>query len=208
MRRKLQKFENVDLVKCLRKIIQQNTHSYQSDFELDKKILFRSADCSCVDDRRFLWLSYPCGTRCLREYDVFINESIANATWKFYGEQLPDDPILAYFVETKKVQDEMLIGDVYELDYSTHFKHVKECSVSAEKYQLLVYEHGERMQLVEDSIDYEDEKLGIFQYSQSKVVPDDEDLLRKTLKAEALIRKESYVLGNFAEYLSAMSLKS
>lgn len=102
------------------------------------KKLFRSADCPCVDDRRFLWLSYPCGTRCLREYDVFLKESIANATWKFYGEQLPGDPILAYFVETKKVQDAMLIGDVYELDYSTHFKHVEECSVSAEKYQLLV----------------------------------------------------------------------
>ena len=101
----------------------------------------------------------------------------------------------------------MLIGDVYELDYSTHFKHVEERSVSAEKYQLLVYERGERMQLVEDSIDYEDEKFGIFQYSRSKVVPDDADLLRKTLKAEELTRKESYVLGNFAEYLSTISLK-
>ena len=207
MQRKLHKFENVDLMKCLEEIVQQNTHSYQSDFELDKKILFRSVDCSRVDDRRFLWLSYPCGTRCLREYDAFLKESIANATWRFYGEQLPGDPILAYFIETKKVQDAMLIGDVYELDYSTHFKHVEERSVSAEKYQLLVYEHGERMQLVEDSIDYEDEKFGIFQYFQSKVVPDDADLLRKTLKAEELTRKESYVLGNFAEYLSTIFLK-
>ena len=35
----MQKFENVDILACLDAVMKQNTGFYQSDFEIDKKII-------------------------------------------------------------------------------------------------------------------------------------------------------------------------
>ena len=39
----MQKFENVDILACLDAVMKQNTGFYQSDFEIDKKIIHEAA---------------------------------------------------------------------------------------------------------------------------------------------------------------------
>ena len=94
----MQKFENVDILACLDAVMKQNTGFYQSDFEIDKKIIHEAAASPDREDRTLLWLSRPSGTHCFRERDVFLKDTRPYTTWKFHGEQTRDR-ILAYAVE-------------------------------------------------------------------------------------------------------------
>ena len=42
----MKKFEDVDVLDFLKKIMQQNTAYYQNDFDIDKRILLRAAQSS------------------------------------------------------------------------------------------------------------------------------------------------------------------
>lgn len=69
---KLSKFENVDVIASLEAIMKQNTAFYQSDFEIDKRILREAASRPAAEEKRLLWFSRPSGTCCFRERDVFL----------------------------------------------------------------------------------------------------------------------------------------
>lgn len=72
------KFENIDLLDALEKIMLINTKHYVSDFSIDKKILIEAAkkkQNSETADNIYLWLSRPCGTWCFREWKVFLKNS-------------------------------------------------------------------------------------------------------------------------------------
>ena len=105
---KLSKFENVDVIASLEAIMKQNTAFYQSDFEIDKRILREAASRPAAEEKRLLWFSRPSGTCCFRERDVFLKDTRQHNTWRFYGEQTRDK-ILAYAVE--------LTADNYTLLY-------------------------------------------------------------------------------------------
>lgn len=121
----MNKFENVDILASLDAIMRQNTAFYQSDFEIDKEIIQRAAASPAAEDKRILWLSRPSGTYCFRERDVFLKDTRQHNTWRFYGEQTRDH-ILAYAVTITGTEDGKIKGDLYELDYPQHFKHVAE----------------------------------------------------------------------------------
>ena len=128
---KLQKFENVDVIASLEAIMKQNTAFYQSDFDIDKQILQKAAVSPVPEDKRLLWFSRPSGTCCFRERDVFLKDTRQHNTWRFYGEQTRDT-ILAYAVELTGTEQEKIKGNLYELDYPKHFKHVINVSVCAD----------------------------------------------------------------------------
>jgi len=46
----MNKFENVDVLASLQQIMQQNTAAFQSDFDIDKKILTRAAKSKNAED--------------------------------------------------------------------------------------------------------------------------------------------------------------
>ena len=70
-----------------------HTESYQSDFEYDKRIIREALQSNAVEDRNLLWLSRLHGTHCLHERDVFIKDTPANITWKFWSEQKDENPL-------------------------------------------------------------------------------------------------------------------
>ena len=119
----MNRFENVDVLAALEQLMRQNTAFYQSDFEIDKEIIGRAAASDKAEDKTLLWMSRPSGTHCFRESDVYLQGTRQHNTWKFYGEQTRDR-VLAYAVElTGKVQG-VIRGNLYELDYPQHFRHV------------------------------------------------------------------------------------
>ena len=139
--KKLNRFEQVDIIASLDAIMRQNTAFFQSDFDIDKEILREAAARSAAEDKQLLWLSRPSGTYCFRERDVFLKDTRQHNTWKYYGEQT-NDTVLAYAVELTGKENGKLMGNLYELDYPQHFRRVAEKSVPADNYTL-IYEHGE-----------------------------------------------------------------
>ena len=140
----MNRFENVDVLAALEQLMRQNTAFYRSDFEIDKEIIGRAAASDKAEDRTLLWMSRPSGTHCFRESDVYLQGTRQHNTWKFYGEQTRDR-VLAYAVElTGKVRG-VIRGNLYELDYPQHFRHVAAEAVQADNI-ILHYEKGDREQ--------------------------------------------------------------
>lgn len=140
----MNRFENVDVLAALEQLMRQNTAFYRNDFEIDKEIIGRAAASDKAEDRTLLWMSRPSGTYCFRESDVYLQGTAQHNTWKFYGEQTRDR-VLAYAVElTGKVRG-VIRGNLYELDYPQHFRHVAAEAVQADNI-ILHYEKGDREQ--------------------------------------------------------------
>ena len=197
---KLSKFENVDVIASLEAIMKQNTAFYQSDFEIDKRILREAASRPAAEEKRLLWFSRPSGTCCFRERDVFLKDTRQHNTWRFYGEQTRDK-ILAYAVELTGKENGIIKGNLYELDYPQHFREVVEKSLTADNYTLL-YEHGERVQPAGMYFDGNpDPQLGKFERFEAQ--PNDPEALHFLMREE----KHSYDRlkpGDFKAHITAL----
>lgn len=196
----MNKFENVDLVASLDAIMRQNTAFYQADFDIDKRILQKAGDSPAAEDKTLLWFSRPSGTQCNRERDVFLKDTAAHNTWRYYGEQTRDN-ILAYAVEVTGSEDGKIKGNLYELDYMQHFKHVMEQALPADT-NTLIYEHGSREQPTTQYFDgYPDKELGKFERFEAQ--PNDPDALRFLLQEEKRNRAQ-LTPGDFKEHIAAL----
>ena len=197
---KEQKFEDVDVITSLEAIMKQNTAFYQNDFDLDRNILQKAAASPTAEDRRLLWFSRPSGTSCFRERDVFLKGTRQHNTWRFYGEQTRDK-VLAYAVELTGIVNGKIKGNLYELDYPQHFRHVKEQALPADNYTLL-YEHGERVQPAGQYLDGNpDPQLGKFERFEAQ--PNDPEALHFLMREE----KRSYDRlkpGDFKAHITAL----
>lgn len=126
------KFENIDLIDALRRIMDIHTKNYKEDFEMDSKLLRELAVSSSPADQNLLWMSRPNGTYLLREREVFIEGTSENRTWTYYHEQT-SDPILAYHVEITGEKDGVVTGNLTELDYAAHAKRLADLTVTIDK---------------------------------------------------------------------------
>ena len=135
----MNKFENVDLIDSLRRIMETNTVHYQSDFKYDEKKLRAAAISDNAEDKDLLFMSRRHGTYLFSEAEVFKKGTFAHETWKYYSDQ-PDN-IIAYAVKVKGMENGKAIGDLYELDYVEHVKHVENTAVDADT-RTLHYEYG------------------------------------------------------------------
>ena len=175
----MNRFENVDVLAALEQLMRQNTAFYRSDFEIDKEIIGRATVSDKAEDKTLLWMSRPSGTHCFRESDVYLQGTRQHNTWKFYGEQTRDR-VLAYAVElTGKVRG-VIRGNLYELDYPQHFRHVAAEAVQADNI-ILHYEKGDREQPAGLYFDGRpDPKLGAF--LRYEVKPNEPENLREVLR--------------------------
>ena len=123
----MRKFENCDVLSVLREIMSHNTKHYQTDFDIDEEILTEAIKQPNVADRRYLWMSRPCGTHCLKEKDVFLFNSPEYSTWTAYAATA--DEIVAYAVQLNYRENGVLKGDLYELDYASHCAMAKNSAV-------------------------------------------------------------------------------
>lgn len=198
--KKLNRFEQVDIIASLDAIMRQNTAFFQSDFDIDKEILREAAARSAAEDKQLLWLSRPSGTYCFRERDVFLKDTRQHNTWRFYGEQT-NDTVLAYAVELTGKENGKLMGNLYELDYPQHFRRVAENAVPADNCTL-IYEHGERTQPAGAYFDENpDPQLGKFERFEAQ--PNDPESLRQVLREERKSR-ETLTPGDMKAHIAAL----
>ena len=122
-----------DILNFLEKIVQRNTLAYKEDFDVDKEILWNSAQESSLENRSFLWMSRPCGTWCVPEREVFLDDTNANCIWTHYAD-CPDG-ILAYRVVIEGIRDGKLAGKAIPLDYAKQAQRVVKSALPIAKVQ-------------------------------------------------------------------------
>lgn len=126
------KFENIDLVDALRRIMDIHTQNYKEDFELDAGLLHSLAGSQSPEDKHLLWMSRTSGTYLLPEREVYVEDSFENKVWEYYHEQT-GDPILVYAVEITGKEGDKVKGNLIELDYDAHVDRMQKLTVPVEK---------------------------------------------------------------------------
>lgn len=132
-------FLNVDVLETLRKIMEQNTDYYQSDFRYDVEKL-RAAAADCNGERHFFWMSRSGGTWCFAEPDVYIRRTSQHNTWNSYGAGSESEHVKTFWIELKGMRDEKVMGDIVEIDYQKHLDYL--CTHSFEPSAVeIVFKH-------------------------------------------------------------------
>ena len=196
----MQKFENVDVIEALGELMRQYTAFYQSDFDIDKGIIQRAAASDQTVDKTLLWMSRPSGTYCFRARDVFLKDTRQHNIWRFYGEQTRDK-ILAYAVELTGTKDDTIWGNLYELDYQQHFRHVIDAALPVSVNRLF-YERGSRDIPANRFFDGSpDRVLGDFLRYEAQ--PCDSAVLQEALQQEQHSREQARP-GDFKAHITAL----
>lgn len=198
------RFEGVDILDSLGQIMELHTQHYKDDFDLDKELIAKLALSGEPEDRRLLWMSRPCGTYTLREREVYLEGSHANKVWRFYHEQT-HDPVLAYALSIKDVQDGKVTGDIYPLDYAEHVERVKSLTCPIGKVAV-AFEDGTNIILP-----YQDRRRRMNEltplHGNPKVMtelPEDERELATILKRERFKRSCHAVSCDIKAYIEGL----
>ena len=198
----MRKFENVDILKSLNAVMHTKTKYYKSDFKYDVETFKKAAESQKPEDKNYIWLSRESGTHCLRERDVFFKNSSQNNTLCFFAEQSREN-ILAYAVEVSGMEQGKLKGNIYELNYSEYYHHVKDSALPIENTKL-IYEYGEKIQKPGLFVQPVDSHLGnLISYEEQ---PKDTTALSDLLRNEKNIR-ENFKTGNIKEHIEKLSGK-
>lgn len=193
----MQKFENVDLIDTLYKIMQANTKYYQSDFEYDKKAITAAAQSKQAEDKNMVWLSRLHGTHCYYEKDVYIKNTGANTTWKHWSEHKNETP-LAYAIEITHSKQDKIYGNLYQLDYAKSVETVKKNEIKADD-QILHYEHGDEIMDFGKWFSAGDHK-DYGKYIGLDYIPNDKEKLKTILK-KVRAERQKYPVGNIETHL-------
>lgn len=111
-----------NILAFLAEIVQKNTRAYPEDFDLDAKKLWDSAQDPNMENRAFYWMSRPHGTWCVREREVFLDDTNANCIWTHYAAY--PDGILAYRIVVEGIRNGKLAGKVIPIDYAKQVRRV------------------------------------------------------------------------------------
>ena len=121
----MRKFEDVDIITVLRKIVDNNTMFYKNDFNYDTETFKQAAEGS-----HFLWLSRKSGTDLYHERDAHIRNHEAHYSWQYYTDTAYYG-VKAFAVEVLGNNDGRPFGNIYELNYNQHREEVRKNSFSA-----------------------------------------------------------------------------
>ena len=129
------KHTNVDIIAELQKLVDSHVDSYKEDFDIDKRIIRCAAESKEPEDKVLMWFCRPHGTHCLRENQVFIQETRDHNTYRFYAEQTRDECI-ARVIVPKEVRKGKVYGDVFEVNYREQAANVAQNSVAPDHDRL------------------------------------------------------------------------
>ena len=193
------KFTNVDVIACLEQILNKNTVFFQNDFTYDKERIAECAASNNPDDKKMVWMSRFSGTWCFRERDVFLKDTSAHNTILYY-ENISSQYVLTYAVELIGIEEGVIKGNIYTLDYPKYCKkvHKKEMKTEIITY---VFENGEIDDIATkftQSFIAKHSGMGEFRFYRES--PKDLNALQLLIKQEYDSRKRMRE-GNFNKYV-------
>lgn len=136
--------ESIDILAFLEQVMLENTRSYQSDFQYDIARLRDAALESDPERRTFYWMSRPCGTWCLNERSVFIQDSFEHCAWTAYENEAAT--IRAFLVIVSGQEQGRPMGKVSPIDYKSNVLNVEKNALHAETV-VLNFADGETVTL-------------------------------------------------------------
>jgi len=125
----MEKFSDINLIETLRAVMEINTTCFKNNFKIDTEILRHFAQSGEPGNKIALWVSYPDGTFCDTEMQVFLKGTYANSAWLRHSEQT-NGRALAYALEINGINtdDGAVYGNLYSLDYKAHAEHVRDAA--------------------------------------------------------------------------------
>jgi len=134
----MKKYQNVDLLAACEQIMWKNGTFCQENRDM---LLKQAAVSKRMEDKHLFLLSHAHGTSFFRERDIFLKDTPAYKTWLSYDAK--GDRVLAYFIEVVGVQDGILRGNLYRMDYAAISRRLPETALPTQELHLL-YERGVR----------------------------------------------------------------
>ncbi len=196
----LQGFYDVDVVKSLQEIAEKNTVFHKADFLIDKQILKKVAESTSLDDKSYIWISKEKGTHCFNERNSFIADTPEYNKFMFYKNQ----DVLAYSVEIKEMQDNVIKGNIYEIDY------LSQCLFRQENCSLLesvtvTFENGNKQVFSSEEYFQLQQKYGQIKevHYESK-----QELQTKRVLETLQQQKETTQRGNIKQYIQRLENKN
>lgn len=120
-------FVDVDVQECLRRVTEENTAHYKTDFEYDIHRLKAAAIDGYQKD--YLWMSRESGTYLFNHKHVFVRGISEHNTWLYHRNHAEE--IRAFFVHVEGIRDGKPRGYLAELDYTEHCAQVEQMAVPA-----------------------------------------------------------------------------
>jgi len=118
-------FVGVDVQECLRRVVEENTASYKTDFEYDIRKLKNAALGNFNKD--FLWLCWESGTQLSDDKHVYVKGTYDYNSWIYYKNH--PEQIRAFFVHVDNIDCGKPRGYLAELDYISHCNNVEQLAL-------------------------------------------------------------------------------
>ena len=119
------RFEDVDLLGALSRIVDLHTQHYKEDFDLDKGLISKLAVSDRSEDKQLLWMSRSCGKGCiiyeikLKQQEIMqevgnanmltkaLIDRLINKVYVFPGDRIEIEYATQDFLETKESEKEV-----------------------------------------------------------------------------------------------------
>ena len=200
----LQGFHDVDIMKSLQEIAEKNTVFYKTDFLIDKQIVKQAAESTSLDDKNLIWISKERGTHCFNERNSLIADTPEYNKFMFYKNQ----DVLAFSVEIKEMQDNVIKGNIYEIDYAEQYLfRQKNCSLL--KSVAVTFENGNK-ELFSSEEYFQNTAQLQQKYGQIKEVHYEakQELQTKRVLETLQKQKEATQRGDIKQYIQELENKS
>ncbi len=126
--------KDIDILSFLEKIMMKTTRLYREDFQFDVSKLTAAVQAQDKGDRSFFWMARPCGTWCLNERHVFIQESFEHSAWMIYEREA--EKVRAFRVTVTGEDQGRPIGNIYPMDYKAQLPRIKRTALHADNVTL------------------------------------------------------------------------
>lgn len=135
----------------LKSAMKQVTKQYQSDFDLDTKVIQKAAKEAKADGKpqTFLWFCRESGTYIARESNAYLKESPMYISYQYYADQQRREAkgIKAYVVTVTGLDGRKPLGFATPIDYFKECERQKRYAVPANRIAL----HFEKETVVTES---------------------------------------------------------
>ena len=133
--------KKIDIIPFLEGIVEENTHSYQSDFAYDEARLTAAMLETSQENRTFLWMSRSCGTHCVLEREAFLRETGAHDIWTHY--EYDAEHIKAFRITVAPgYAGAFVLGKIQPLNYVEQVQRVKRKAIRVHTVEI-TFEDGE-----------------------------------------------------------------
>lgn len=125
----------IDITEFLSQVVKEHVKECPFDLEYDLAALTNAAAEPHEQDRTFYWMGLQCGTRLVKERNVFLMGSTSYQIWLHYASAA--STVRAYRVTVTGMEDGKIMGTVCPIQYAAQVKRVYESAQPIATVKLL-----------------------------------------------------------------------